>query len=792
MSHPIGIDLGTTCSAIAKWVSRVNFTGSEPYSFSLEKSRLLPSKVFIDIDEDTGEREFVFGKIAQNKGVSQPDQFIRAVKRKMDDADYCYDISGQKYSSIDISAEILKHLLRVAENKEGREKYVPSGAVVSVPYYFKDHQKLNTEKAVLKAIKDLYGNRDLKISLEGLFLGLIQEPIAAGLDYAFNRESSSGKEIILVFDLGGGTFDLTIFSLEQQDTKIKFEVLAVEGDDRLGGEDFDESFFQWICREGHIDLEKLGQKERIRVLKQVQPEVIEAKEALSRLREIDIIIPNVTPNIDIDGVRRSDFEACITGKAGDKRNYYREVASKLDKVLEKASLSPSDISYVLGVGGSSQIPKFKDLITRKFGTEKLKEAGDINLAVAKGAAIYAAYLLDEQAEADGHPRTHLDKWSKIEVSIADQNEKGHDDKMIRNNCQAYKDKVAHFKEQGGKKDYETMEKARADFDRWKRYLIRLANSFDELHFNFSEEMECETFNMAKIKYMMTFPIDMRDRGKNVEAIQTLLKETEVSLKKRDFPDKLPDSLLALKRVNVRKGSELDYLITDEDFPQDMLVWQKKSLNTLLLVSKSLFKTISEANKCLTYALENEEKVCQALDYFEPDALIEAISSKKKSTLEHILNQGDDFLEKNYKTARKAAETAIELRKKYFDLLSQTLFKVYDILRKETDNYESFMRSVELGPSDLPRLEKWRDLYRSLIKRILNYLDAQLDIEPIDCKRGDRHDESLHEIYDDEPDDELPSNRIKSVVNTGFKLKRDTSGEKEGIIMPVKVVIVENG
>lgn len=426
MSHPIGIDLGTTYSAIAKWKTII--TDSEAYNIPAESSDTLPSKVFIDFDDDKGENYFIFGSVAQGRGTSIPDQLITAVKRKMDDAGCKYDILGRHYSPVDISAEILKHLLTIAEGVEGPGTYVPSGIVVSVPYYFKHHQNLNTKNAALKAINDLYAARNIQTPLEELFLGLIAEPVAAGLDYAFNRDTRESKENILVFDLGGGTFDLTIFHMHQKDTKIKFEVLAVEGNDRLGGEDFDRSFFQWMCKEQNIDFDQLDEKSKGRALKEINPALMGAKHVLSLARRTDITIPNAigANHIVIDPVKQKDFEACITGKAGDKRDYYGEIDFKLDRVLQKANISTTDITSVLCVGGSSQIPKFKELIKDKFGENRIKEAKNIHLAVVRGAAIYASYLLDERLEAKGKPRQYLNKWDRIDYKDVTPHQMGID------------------------------------------------------------------------------------------------------------------------------------------------------------------------------------------------------------------------------------------------------------------------------------------------------------------------------------------------------------------------------
>jgi len=420
MSHPIGIDLGTTYSAIAKWITKISSTGSEPYNIPLENSYTLPSKIYIDIDDDDrNKKEFIFGHAAIRRGTNNPDQYITRVKRQMDNASYKYKILGDEYSPIDISAQILKYLLLIAEGVDGPGNYVPAGVVVSVPYYFKQHQNMNTKAAALKAITGLYKNRNIKGKVEDIFLDVIAEPIAAGLDYAFNRDASDCTENILVFDLGGGTFDLTIFTLVQKDSEIQFKVLAVEGNDRLGGEDFDQSFVQWLCEHENIHLNVLDEKTRRRAMKVVQPEVMNAKHDLSSAKRTDIFIANAIDShtIDIDPVKRTDFEDCISGKYGTRKNYISEIEHKLEKVLDKANFSASDINWVLAVGGSSQIPKIKEIITDKFGTSKLKDAGDINLAVVKGSTIYAAYLLDERLEKNNQPRKYLDKWDNIIIEM---------------------------------------------------------------------------------------------------------------------------------------------------------------------------------------------------------------------------------------------------------------------------------------------------------------------------------------------------------------------------------------
>lgn len=412
--HPLGIDLGTTYSAIAKWEERQGFTGSEIYNIANEGSDTLASKVFVEIDD--GEISFMVGKSALQKGIINPDQAVWAVKRYMDNASYQFKIGENQFSPIDISAEILKALLKVVEAIEKPGGYLPKGLVVTVPYYFKQPQYLNTKNAAITALKDLYGTRIE--NPEKLFLGLVPEPIAAGLDFAFNRHGENLEEQnFLIFDLGGGTFDLTIFKLDQQNNSIDFQVQSVEGDARLGGEDFDNCLMEEVLDMVDFDIHALDEKSKARTLKKIIPEITNLKETLSSSKISSLIIPSQAvgmPTIDIE-VKKKDFEASLNNNRLSI-NYAKKIELLVDSVLYKANLKSSDISAVLLTGGSSRIPYFQEMLNNKFGESKIRQQAKMNLAVARGAAIYAAYLLDENLKSEGKQPKYLTIWNKVAIS----------------------------------------------------------------------------------------------------------------------------------------------------------------------------------------------------------------------------------------------------------------------------------------------------------------------------------------------------------------------------------------
>lgn len=412
--HPIGIDLGTTYSAIAKWQSIRGFTGSETYNIASEGKDTLASKVFVEIEDD--EISFMVGKSAFQKGIINPDQAIWAVKRYMDNAEHKFEVANHKFSPIDISSEIIKKLLETVEAIEKPGGYLPTGIVVTVPYYFKQPQYLHTKNAAIAALKDLYGNR-IK-NPEDLFLGLVPEPIAAGLDFAFNNHGEElADQNFLIFDLGGGTFDLTIFKLDQKNDSIDFKVQSVEGDARLGGEDFDATLIDWVFKEIDFDIDAMDEKSRLRTLKKMMPEITNLKETLATSKVSSLVIPSQAvnvPTIDIE-VKRKNFEESLrTNKKSI--DYGKKIELLIDSALHKANLKSNDINAVLLTGGSSKIPYFKEILVSKFGENKIRQQAKMNLAVARGAAIYAAYLLDQKLEKEGAESKYLTIWNKVTIS----------------------------------------------------------------------------------------------------------------------------------------------------------------------------------------------------------------------------------------------------------------------------------------------------------------------------------------------------------------------------------------
>ena len=370
----IGIDLGTTFCAIARWHERRREPRHYQHSTSGET---LQSAVYCDPSTS----EILIGKLAYERGIIYPENVVTGIKRMMDNESQVISIGGQSFSPIDLSAKILHELYQNVAKQHGDGKSFKSrGTIVTVPYYFKAHQCAHTRKAAEMA----------KIEL----VGLIQEPIAASLAYAWqlvqDRPDQEIKENILVFDLGGGTFDLTLFCLHQTPKKLLFEVLATGGDDRLGGMDFDECLYNLILERGGVSLAGLTETEQKKARLKVMSQTIETKITLSAADFAYVGIGSVIPGKDIDiKITRDDFEKSI-------QVYTKKIDGIVQKLWAIANLRPSDMHRVILVGGSSRIPCMKALVCDLIGEEKVY--GNINpsLCVAEGAAMYAAYLDDRE------------------------------------------------------------------------------------------------------------------------------------------------------------------------------------------------------------------------------------------------------------------------------------------------------------------------------------------------------------------------------------------------------------
>ncbi len=357
MAKVIGIDLGTTNSVVSV------MEGGEPVVITNpEGSRITPSVVGFTKD---GQR--LVGRLAKNQAVSNPDRTISSIKRHMGDPNYHVTIDGKSYTPPEISAMILQKLKSDAEAYLGE---TVSQAVITVPAYFNDSQR--------QATKDAGKIAGLEV------LRIINEPTAAALAYGLDKDQD---ETVLVFDLGGGTFDVSILELSEG----VFEVKATNGDTMLGGDDFDKKVMNWMVeefkKENGIDLsqDKMSAQRLIEAAEK-------AKIELSSMSQTNINLPFITA--DATGPKHLDLTLSRAKFDELTADLVERTMVPTRKAMEDAGLSGSDIDKIILVGGSSRIPAVQEAIRKILGKEPSKGVNP-DECVSIGAAIQGGVLVGE-------------------------------------------------------------------------------------------------------------------------------------------------------------------------------------------------------------------------------------------------------------------------------------------------------------------------------------------------------------------------------------------------------------
>ncbi len=357
MAKVIGIDLGTTNSCVAV------LEGGEPVVIAnAEGMRTTPSVVGFKKD---GER--LVGETAKRQAVTNPERTVSSIKRHMGE-DYKVTIDGKDYTPQDISAMILTKLKNDAEAYLGGKV---TEAVITVPAYFSDAQKQATKDAGRIAGLDVKR--------------IINEPTAASLAYGLDKETGSHK--ILVYDLGGGTFDVSILELGDG----VFEVLATNGDTHLGGDDFDDVIMNYLAdnfaREHGVDLR--SDKMALQRLKEASEK---AKKELSGAQTTNINLPFITVTADgplhmNEDLTRAKFDQLT-------EHLVQRTIEPMNKAMRDAGVSNADLAKVVLVGGSTRIPAVQEAVKRVTGKEPFKGINP-DECVAAGAAIQAGVLTGE-------------------------------------------------------------------------------------------------------------------------------------------------------------------------------------------------------------------------------------------------------------------------------------------------------------------------------------------------------------------------------------------------------------
>lgn len=382
MGTVIGIDLGTTYSCVGVFKNgRVEIIAND------QGNRITPS--YVAFLEESGER--LVGDAAKNQATINPENTVFDVKRligrnfsdrsvQADKKLVPYKIVGdvnkpavqvniagkiQKFAPEEISAMVLQKMKSTAETFLGKEI---KDAVVTVPAYFNDAQR--------QATKDAGTISGMKVQR------IINEPTAAAIAYGMDK--TGGESNVLVFDLGGGTFDVTLLTIDNG----VFEVLATNGDTHLGGEDFDQRVMQYFIKmmkkKSNIDIS--GDK---RALQKLRKEVERVKRALSSQQQARLEIEDLAEGFDLsESLTRARFEEL-------NNDLFKKTLGPVSKVLEDADVAKSEVDEIVLVGGSTRIPKVQSLLSEYFGGKEPSKGINPDEAVAYGAAVQGGILSGE-------------------------------------------------------------------------------------------------------------------------------------------------------------------------------------------------------------------------------------------------------------------------------------------------------------------------------------------------------------------------------------------------------------
>ncbi|MBI0159751.1 MULTISPECIES: molecular chaperone DnaK [Snodgrassella] len=387
MAKVIGIDLGTTNSCVA-----ISEGGQTKVIENAEGARTTPSIVaYLD------DNEILVGAPAKRQAVTNPKNTIYAVKRligrKFDDAEVQRDIKsmpfqivkannndawveahGEKLSPPQVSAEVLRKMKKAAEDYLGEKV---TEAVITVPAYFNDSQRQATKDAGRIAGLDVKR--------------IINEPTAAALAFGMDK-GEKGDRKIAVYDLGGGTFDISIIEIAEVDGDKQFEVLATNGDTFLGGEDFDQRLINYIIDEFKKD-QGIDLKNDVMALQRLKEAAEKAKIELSSGQQTEINLPYIT--MDASGpkhlamkITRAKFESLV-------EDLITRSIEPCRTAIKDAGLSVNDINDVILVGGQSRMPKVQEAVKDFFGKEPRRDVNP-DEAVAVGAAIQGAVLAGDR------------------------------------------------------------------------------------------------------------------------------------------------------------------------------------------------------------------------------------------------------------------------------------------------------------------------------------------------------------------------------------------------------------
>lgn len=380
---PIGLDFGTSNSVLARYTDEFHQRGAFAYTLPLlNGSNIFPSIVYYN----KSSKKYITGGAARIKLVTEPGSVATSIKRKIS-SEYI-EIAGMRVSPVDLTSNVISGLLSEVRSTELTMK--PTVVTMTVPYYFKQSQNYLLQKAAKKALEEVFG-REYDVEV-------IPEPVAAAIDYICSKNAEKNlSETILIYDIGGGTCDVTIVRYSLSGKSLEFEVLGIDGDEKLGGDDIDYLLLNHICRENNIDITVLlADSKYAKTVSALLDEVRVAKENLSTQDAYNLILPALYVNdsyINIDSVvTKQELNDIL--KNEKRSGCEKSILDAIDDAIKrlKTKTRNVDVNLLLPIGGSSQIPSIQRVVKDNYpGSEHfiLPDKGS-QISVARGASVYSA------------------------------------------------------------------------------------------------------------------------------------------------------------------------------------------------------------------------------------------------------------------------------------------------------------------------------------------------------------------------------------------------------------------
>ena len=408
---PIGIDFGTSNSVMSRYIHSLLKTGPESLNFPITGSNLYPSIAIIDEEKC----EIRTGKAAYTRKFIEPENIVSSVKRRIAEVSN-FSFNGTTISNMQIAEAIISDFVKEIILTD--HSFSPNVVVVTVPYYFGENENALIKQAVENAIIN-------EINSSPSFF-IIPEPVAASLSCLYNmRHTSLNSRIFFIYDIGGGTLDMTLVKVTNDSTSFSYEVLANDGMSLFGGDDIDLFIYDYVITHEQLDFSHLTEHQQIANKARLMEECKEAKHHLSLFESYNFMCPNLLGieqgYVELT-ITRDRLETIIKGDNTIKRNMLTDMSECLERLYAKARIEKETVDYVVPVGGTSLIPLFREYLKKTHSNSEELLSNNIQkdnfVLVANGASIYGALKSDEIYKTQYRPFKHQNAIEKMQTRIS--------------------------------------------------------------------------------------------------------------------------------------------------------------------------------------------------------------------------------------------------------------------------------------------------------------------------------------------------------------------------------------